>query len=183
MAPLSVQSTGGGTNTGIGGALAQDLAQRSVGGDATGEQDAGRAVLLGDAHGLAGEHVDDGGLEAGGDVRRPGPRSPAATRATAVLRPLKREVVAVAEPGARQARRLGPGLTRGALDRRAAGKAEAEHARRLVEGLAGGVVPGAAQQRVAAVGFGQDQLAVAAGDDQDDGGQRRFGSPSSSQLA
>ena len=58
--------------------------------------------------------------------------------------------------------------------RRAAGVAEAEQPRDLVEGLAGGVVAGAAEAAVAAVGLHQQQLGVAAGDDERERGQRRL---------
>ena len=62
---------------------------------------------------------------------------------------------------------------RPAVDGRPAGKAQAEQARDLVEGLAGGVVYGLAEAAVAAVVLHEDDVAVAAGDDQDERGEAR----------
>jgi hypothetical protein len=86
------------------------------------------------------------------------------------------EVEGIAEPGAGQAVEVGIAARGGALDRGAAGVAEAEDARALVESFAGRVVGGAPEQAVVSVALHHDQLGVAAGDDQADqreGGGRR----------
>ena len=72
----------------------------------------------------------------------------------------------------RQREAVGIALDRSLLDGRAAGKAQAEQPRHLVEGFARGVVQRAAQAPVAPVTGHQDQLGVPAGDDQH---QRREG--------
>src|SRR6201999_590292 len=57
------------------------------------------------------------------------------------------------------------------LDQRAAGIAETEQARRLVEGLTGGVVEGLAEDLVAAVVADRGEQGVAAGGDQAEEGR------------
>src|SRR6201999_3387562 len=57
------------------------------------------------------------------------------------------------------------------LDQRAAGIAETEQARRLVEGLAGGVVEGLAEQLVALVVADRGEQGVAAGGDEAEEGR------------
>src|SRR3989304_5290411 len=144
--------------------------QGARGGGAAGEEDAARVERLGGADGLPDEDVDDGGLEGGGDVGdgRPGLLGGAGDSR---LEAAEAEVGAASQPGAGQARRPRPGRARPALDGGAAGEAEAEDARRLVERLAGGVVARAADEAVAAAALGEDELAVAAGDGGGGGGR------------
>ena len=63
IAPLSVQSAGGGMITGTGERSVSDLAQERVGGDAAGEDDLVGAVVLGGLYGLRDERIDDRLLE------------------------------------------------------------------------------------------------------------------------
>ena len=88
-------------------------------------------------------------------------------RSTALLRPAK-EKCGSAEPtkgrGSGTAARIA--LGRGALHRRSAGIAQAEQFRGLVERLAGGVVDGGGEAAVAADPLDEQQLAMAARDQQ-----------------
>ena len=104
------------------------------------------------------------------------------------LEPREAEVVALPEPGAGQIEGAGPPRGGSALDRRAARVAESEQAGALVERLPGRVVERPPEVPVCAVPGHQDQLRVAAGDEQADEREvrrrRRFGSSGSvSQLA
>src|SRR5207248_5580936 len=103
------------------------------------------------------------------DARRSGARHLADGR----LEAAEAEVVALAEPGPGQPGRLRRRFAGLPLDQGTTGKAETEDARRLIEGFAGGVIPGTADQAVAAVRLGEDDLAMAAGDDEDHGRERR----------
>src|SRR5207237_105607 len=81
------------------------------------------------------------------------------------------EIVAALEPGARQGVTLRVASLGGLLDDGTAGEAEAHDARNLVEGLAGGVVAGAAEADEVDVVAHEDEVAVAAGDDEADKGK------------
>ena len=135
-----------GQNGADAGFIAQRLqlfAQVAVGGDPAPRGDDGAALLLCGGDGALGEHVAGGALEGGGDV------------CTAERLSLLLFVVAVVDEGGFQAavrkvaavplKHFGKGNVRAALPRelfdvRAAGVRQAEHARGLVEGFAGGVV-------------------------------------------
>ena len=124
-------------------------------------------------HGLAaalGQHLGDGGLEAGGDVGAVlvGKLAQVAHhQAHGVFQPGKRKITAwpalhrprQGEPGG-----IAPG--RPAFHRRSAGIAQRQQLGHLVEGFAGGVVDGGPQAAVAAHPFHRQQLAMAARDQQ-----------------
>ena len=80
-------------------------------------------------------------------------------------------MVAVVQQRARQRKARRVRLRRGLLDGRAAGKAQVEQPRDLVERLARGVVQRAAQPSIAPVPGHQDQFRVPAGDDQHQRGE------------
>ena len=165
------------------------VAQRGVRRDATAEHDRAGADLPGGTDRLRGEHVDDGVLEAPrqlgdewirersvGLVREPGlgpggvddpPRRG--------LEPGEAEVVRLTEPGAREDPIARGGRLRRALDRRSARVAEAEQPPDLVEGLAGGIVDGLAEQPIGQVVAHLGEEGVAAGHDERDERERRFG--------
>src|SRR5581483_12475792 len=101
-----------------------------------------RALADGRLYRLLGQHVDNGLLEGGGDLGHGRGRALVVPHEVQDrrLEAAEREVVAAAQPGAREPHRRPAGAARGALDRRAAGEAEAEQAADLVERLSGGVV-------------------------------------------
>ena len=121
--------------------------------------------------GLVDEHVDDGLLEAGGHVLGGhvgvGPHVVDDRR----LEPAEAEVQPVVEhrPGEGDGGRVA--VDGSSVDGRPARVAEAEEPRHLVEGLAGGIVDGLAEQPVPAVVDHLDQHRVAAGHEERDEGQ------------
>ena len=156
MAALSVQKIGGGRRTGTGARFAS-VAPQSSRLDATPPDTRylRHPLLAGGAHGLGDERLHDRLLEGGRYLR---PRQVVAVFARQTehgrLQAAEAEIVAAAQHGARQTLRQDRcrrHSRRRLLDRRAAGEAEAQKPRHLVERLAGGVVAGAAQQTVTAV--------------------------------
>ncbi len=112
-------------------------------------------------------HLESGGEV--GDALASSQRAPALRPCwrTAVFKPLKEKLrLRPALHRARQIQHRARRAARRALDRRAAGIAEAQQLRRLVEGFAGGVVDGGAEPAIAADAFDHQQLAMAAGDQQ-----------------
>ena len=137
-------------------APATALAQRAVGGDAAAERDRLPVALLQRPLQFRDQLADDGRLEGGGEVGAALGHPLGAELAAAVderrLEAAEAEVEAgVAGHRDRQLERLRVALGGQLLQRRAARVAEAEQPRRLVEGLAGGVVEGLAEHLVAAV--------------------------------
>ena len=93
-------------------------------------------------------------------------------RRTAVLRPEKeRSQPSRSRSGRGRAKRRASPVFAAGLDRGAAGLAEAEELRDLVEGLAGGVVDGAAEAAEALRPLDGEELAVAAGDEEHEVGE------------
>ena len=162
IAPLSVQSFGGGATSGtpgLGAEARHRLADRAVGRDAAGDDDRLRGAdpfakqPEADAHPVL-DHVDDRRLERGaevGDVARlsaaRSPARPAASRSsgpTARNRRSAGRAAAAAERSARVA------VARRRLDRRPAGIGQAEQLGGLVERLADRVVHRRAEPLVVA---------------------------------
>ena len=180
IAPLSVQSASGGARKPApacvgdaprarrGSARWRRRRRRRREGGGGGAEGGERAA------GLLGQGVGDGGLEAGAEVGAVGAGEAALRRGELVAGAADRgleagegEVAAVAVE-----ERAGEGEAAGVaggglgLDGGAAGLAEAEELRHLVEGLAGGVVDGAAEPAEALGAVDGEELAVAAGDQQ-----------------
>ncbi len=161
----------------------QHRPQRRVGGDAAGDHQQAGCVPGGELlHGVAGaigQDLGDGALEAGGDVdgvrmrQRPvreagdqvGDGGLEAGEAEVAARPPEQR------PGQREALRVAAGGQ--FLQRRAAGPAETQQLRGLVERLADGVVDGAAEAPVGADALDRDALAMAAGQQQQQIRERR----------
>ena len=144
------------------------LAQRAVGGDAAGEQQAAGALAQRGLRGLLRQHVDDGRLERGGHVGHR--RRLAGFAADGVqdggLEAAEAEVVAALSQ-ARGRRRPSRRASRaGRSTAGPPGKPSPSSAADLVEGFAGGVVARAAEAPVVAVAAHQHEVGVAAGDDQ-----------------
>ena len=126
------------------------------------------------SHGrLAHQGVDDGLLEAGGKVRHGACIGVLGAAQEGGLQPGEAEVEAVTH--ARPGEALGAGgLPGDALDLGPAGEAQTQDAGGLVEGLAGGVVAGPAQELVVASAPHEDQVRVAPGGDEAEKGQARL---------
>ena len=93
---------------------------------------------------------------------------------SAVLRPEKLKSCVPAQPGARQIEGARVTLAGGVLDGGATREAEPKQARTFVKRLAGGVVQRAPEVAKAAVACHQDELGMAAGDEQAEDGKDRF---------
>ena len=164
--------------------LLRQRPQPRVRGHAAADQQVVDAVLAAGEHRLAGQHVDDGLLEARRDVgdrhrlpRPPrGPR-PSAPRRSSARRRRSRSGAApgrgpVVSPRGKSIAIRSPSRA-SAVDVRAAGERQAEHPGDLVEGLAGGVVDRRAERPHVGGDVGHEQQrGVAAGDEQR---QRRLG--------
>jgi hypothetical protein len=155
----------------------QALAQRDIGADAAGDDKAIAASGFERGHRLARQHVDDRRLRRGGKVRArllAGRVEARCVRAHGGLQSGEGEVERVPlqqRPGQRIGVRVAElGEPR---QRRPTGIAEAEQLGRLVERLAGGIVDGVAEERVAADVGDMQQLRVAAGDEERDEGEGR----------
>ena len=192
IAPLSVHRAGRGTISGSPSASASPASRArsaAVRGHAAAEHDRAGADRRGRPDRLGRQDVDDGVLEAPGELGhdRLGERRLGRVGQAGIgprlgddppgrgLEPREAEVVRVAEPRPREdavaaGRRLGR-----ATDRRAAGVAEAEQPPDLVERLAGGVVEGRAEQPVGQVVAHLGQERVAARDDERDEREDRVG--------
>ena len=169
MAALSVHSARSGTCSSTPSA-GHPLAQRPVGRHPAADGQALQPGLAQPALDAHRERLDDRVLVGRREVGAPGlrPRRPgrAPCRAAAVFSPAKEK----SRPGHARGDRevVGAGIALGgqALERGAAGIGQAEHARALVEGLAGGVVERAPEDRVARVVLDAGQEGVSAGGDQ-----------------
>ena len=165
------------------GGLRELCAEEGVAGDAAAECDDGGVVVLSGLDGLGDEDVDDGGLEGGDEVGEH------------VVGDVAELVVGVEEGGldagegeveavfggdglaggAGEGSGEGVGVGVGALgepvDDGASGISEAEDLGGLVEGLAGGVVEGGADDGGVAVVLDEDDGGVSAGDDEGEDGE------------
>ncbi len=155
-------------------------AQRTVGGDAAAERDRVPVALLQRPLQFRGQLPDHGGLEGGGEVGPPLGHALLAELAAAVderrLQPAEAEIEAgVAGHRDRHLERGRVALLGQLLQRRPARVAEPEQPRRLVEGLAGGVIEGLAQDLVApVVPHPRQQGVPAAGDEAEEGRLERL---------
>ena len=162
---------------GDGGEGGADL---GIGGDASGDgEGSGFGEGCQGAAGFFGEGVGDGLLEGGAEVGDVGSGEAGlggdegvAGAADGGLQAGEGEVAAFAvEEGAGEGEAVGVARARLALDGGAAGLGEAEELRDLVEGFAGGVVDGAAEAAEGVGGGDGEELAVAAGDEEEEVGE------------
>ena len=185
MAPLSVHSSAGGTHqhgAGLEGEPVQNLADRLVGGDAAGGDQRVRLAVMLAEHLHAGaqpvaDDFDHALLERGAEIAHvlfAQRRDPFRLEPQRGLEPRERKVgVRRAQHGPRQREARGIARQRLALDLRAAGIAEPQELRRLVEGLADGVVDGGAEPHIIADAQHRDDLRVSAGGEKQAIGKRR----------
>src|SRR4030095_4073594 len=159
------------------------FAQTGVAAHAAAESDNGEAGVLDGAHGFANEDVDDGFLERGADVfdaiiAEFGKHVADGSLESAEA---EREIVRV-HHASRKMVALGVAAGGEVVDVRAAGVGKAKQLADFVEGFAGGIVDGLAEEFVIGEGVDLNQEGVAAADDEADGGAYVFSEEGQEQV-
>jgi hypothetical protein len=135
----------------------------AVGADAAGDHQALHAGLAQGLQALGGQDIDGGGLEGGGDVGLGAVAFLVLQVEYGGLQAAEAELqVATVQHGARQGKPVRVAAFRQFRHGRAARVAQAEELRGLVEGFAGGIVQGFAEQCVATDAIDAHDLGVAA---------------------
>ena len=158
-----------------GAAGAHFVAQPSVCGDAAGEEDFGDIEFAGEAGDFGGEDIDDGFLELPGEFGGRGGFIADGVE-DGGFESTQGEIAGATEPRAGEAEGAGVGDGSGEFgDFGTAGEGESEEASGFIEGFAGGVIEGAAEALVVAVVAHEDEVGVASGDDEAEGGEVDWG--------